>query len=306
MTLATRGRFRGMLDNELSIAQAAAIAAGRTILDLYNTDFLVAEKKGIDRLSEPVTEADITASRLIVDSLSAAFPEDAILSEEEPDDIIRRMSANRVWIIDPLDGTAGFVKRDGDFAVQIGLVDGASPVLGVVFIPFHDVLLYAVKGGGSFSVHRKGAPVRASVSKISIANKLKLAMSRNHPSPRMGSIIERFGFESLVRRGSVGLKIGLITERLCDIYIHPSPRTKLWDTCAPQVILEEAGGCLTDLFGGEITYDRVELQNQNGILATNGSSHTAAVEILGPLLAEFGRLPYVYDRNLPASLARSV
>jgi 3'(2'), 5'-bisphosphate nucleotidase len=292
-----------MLENELNVARTAALKAGRSILDLYAGDFLVAEKKGVDLQSEPVTEADIAASRIIVDELINAFPEDAILSEEEVDDAARRMAKDRVWIIDPLDGTAGFVKNDGDFAVQIGLAVKGVPHLGVVYMPYYDVFFYAVKGKGCFVVRKGGDPVRTTVSDRSVPTDLRLAMSKNHPSPRMERILETFGFVDHVRRGSVGLKVGLIAEQACDIYIHPSPRTKLWDTCAPQIILEEAGGRFTDLFGDEIRYDRVELQNQNGILATNGSAHTIAVEIMDLLLDEFGRTRYIYDAAPPASSA---
>jgi 3'(2'), 5'-bisphosphate nucleotidase len=112
----------------------------------------------------------------------------------------------------------------------------------------------------------------------------------------MARIIKHFGFERIVNRGSVGLKVGLIVNRTCDIYIHPSPRTKLWDTCAPQIILEEAGGRFTDLFGYEMRYDRADLQNRNGILATNGAAQASAVDHLKPLLEEFGRVPYVPNK----------
>jgi 3'(2'), 5'-bisphosphate nucleotidase len=295
-----------MLENELTVARTAALEAGRRILEFYAGDFLVAEKKGVDKHSEPVTEADITASRIIVEQLAAAFPEDAILSEEEVDDAKRRMSKSRVWIIDPLDGTAGFVKKDGDFAVQIGLAIEGVPHLGIVYMPFYDVLFYAVKGAGTFVQRKGGEPVQTKVSDRSVPDELRLAMSKNHPSPRMERILETFGFVDHVRRGSVGLKVGLIAEQVCDIYIHPSPRTKLWDTCAPQIILEEAGGRFTDLFGDEIRYDRVELQNQNGILATNGSSHAIAAEILETLLSEFGRTRYQYDTSGTASSAKGI
>ena len=113
----------------------------------------------------------------------------------------------------------------------------------------------------------------------------------------MARIIEHFAFRGTVRRGSVGLKVGLITDQTCDIYVHPSPRTKLWDTCAPQLILEEAGGRFTDLFGYEIRYDRADLQNRNGILATNGAAHALVVEHLKPLLAEFGRVPFIPNQT---------
>ena len=280
-----------MLQTELKTAIDSALLAGKAILKHYAEDFETEEKIGADNYSEPVTVADREASRLIVDRLSAAFPDDGILSEEEKDDTELRMSKRRVWIIDPIDGTAGFVKKDGDFGVQIGLAEEGEPVLGDVYLPFHDRLSYAVKGEGSFTVNGD-EPVRMRTSNINALPEMKLAMSRNHPSSKMAHIIEHFAFHNTVRRGSVGLKIGLIADRSCDIYMHPGPRTKLWDTCAPQIILEEAGGCFTDLFGGEIRYDRADLQNHNGILATNGVVHEFIVEHLKPLLAEFGRVPY--------------
>lgn len=280
-----------MLDRELQTAVSLAREAGTLILQLYETDFVPESKTGVDEHSEPVTIADREASRLIVTRLAEAFPEDAILSEEEPDDTRLRLERRRVWIIDPLDGTAGFVRRDGDFAVQIGLVDGGRPILGAIFLPFHGRLTYAVKGQGAFVAGNGDDPVRLRTSNITIPAEMTLALSRNHPSPRMGRIIEHLGFSRTVRRGSVGLKVGLIAGRECDIYIHPSPRTKMWDTCAPQIILEEAGGTFTDLFGRRLVYDRADVQNHNGILASNGPSHAEMVARLRPLLDEFGRVP---------------
>jgi 3'(2'), 5'-bisphosphate nucleotidase len=281
-----------MLKRELETAILLARRAGKIILEHYETDFETEDKIGADNYSEPVTIADREASRIIVDGLLATFPDDGILSEEETDDLQHRLSRRRVWVIDPMDGTAGFVKHDGDFGVQIGLAVDGSPVLGVVFLPYHNTLSYATKGCGAFSSTADSSPRQMRTSDTSVPEDLKLAMSRNHPSSRMSRIIAHFGFSSAVRRGSVGLKVGLIADRTCDIYIHPSPRTKLWDTCAPQIILEEAGGRFTDLFGLEMRYDLADLQNRNGILATNGAAHDAAVEKLRPLLAEFGRVPY--------------
>lgn len=279
-----------MLQHELETAITLARIAGKRILEHYATDFETEQKLGVDDRYEPVTIADKEASRIIVDGLEAAFPDDAILSEEESDDLERRLARRRVWIIDPIDGTAGFVKKDGDFAVQIGLAEDGAPVVGVVFLPFHDSMSYAEKGGGAFMSVGESEPQRVHTSDHTDLQQMTLAMSRNHPTSRMGRIIEHFGFANVVKRGSVGLKTGLIATRECDIYIHPSPRTKLWDTCGPQIILEEAGGCMTDLFGGEMRYDKAKLQNYNGILATNGASHQAAVEHLRPLLTEFGRV----------------
>ncbi len=281
-----------MLQHELEAAISVAQLASTAILKHYAEGFETEEKIGVDDHSEPVTAADREASRIIVDALAAEFPGDGILSEEETDDLDLRMSKRRLWIIDPIDGTSGFVNHDGDFAVQIGLADDGIAVAGVVLLPYHDVVLYASKGNGAFAIRGVGEPERVEVSNVQSFREMKLAMSRNHASPRMKRIIEHFGFSRIERRGSVGLKVGLIAERSCDIYIHPSPRTKLWDTCAPQIILEEAGGRFTDLFGYEMRYDGADLQNRNGILATNGLSHAVAVRHLAPILAEFGRVPH--------------
>lgn len=107
----------------------------------------------------------------------------------------------------------------------------------------------------------------------------------------MDKVIETFRIKEEVRRGSVGIKVGLIVEQQCDLYVHLSPRTKQWDTCAPEVILREAGGSLTDLFGRPLRYNSPEVQNRNGIIASNGVAHHRIVRSLAPLLAEFGRLP---------------
>lgn len=278
-----------MLQNELETAIKLARLAGQNILCHYETEFETEEKLGVDNFYEPVTIADKEASRIIVDGLIDAFPDDGVLSEEEPDDQ-SRLSKKRVWIIDPLDGTAGFVRKDGDFAVQIGLTEKGRAILGVVFLPFHDALYYGVKGGGAFAELNNGVPFALAVSGKTDFEEMDLAASRSHRSPRLSRVIEDLGIRSEVRRGSVGLKIGLIGTQVCDLYIHLSPRSKIWDTCAPEIILEEAGGKLTDLFGFPFRYNLRDVQNHNGILATNAVSHASVVERLKPLLTEFGRL----------------
>jgi 3'(2'), 5'-bisphosphate nucleotidase len=277
-----------MYEVELEAAQKLAREAGEVVLEYYAKEIIAEEKLGVDNFYEPVTEADRAASRLIVHGLTKAFPDDAVLSEEERDDPEYRLSKKRAWIIDPIDGTAGFVQKDGDFAVQIGLAEGGEPIVGIVFLPFYDVMYFATKGGGAFVVRNdQASPLK--VSGESDFRKMKLAITRHHWSKKMNRVIKDFGFRENCRRGSVGLKIGLIAEGSCDIYIHISARTKLWDTCAPQVILEEAGGTVTDIFGSRMRYDVADLQNHNGIMASNGISHAEAVRKMRPLLNEFGR-----------------
>src|SRR5689334_15271428 len=117
-----------MFELELEIARRVARDAGSLILEHYAREIIAEEKLGVDNFYEPVTEADREASRLIVDGLTEAFPNDAVLSEEEKDDPLERLTRRRAWIVDPIDGTAGFVQKDGDFAVQIGLAEDGEPV----------------------------------------------------------------------------------------------------------------------------------------------------------------------------------
>jgi 3'(2'), 5'-bisphosphate nucleotidase len=278
-----------MLERELETAIRLAREAGNKVLEYYALEIVAEEKLGVDNFAEPVTAADRASSRIIVDGLTTAFPDDFVLSEEELDTPHERTNSTRVWITDPIDGTWGFIKKDGDFGIQIGLAIDGEPVVGVVYLPAHGLLYYGSKGSGSFAVEDGAQPVRLKASDNTDFAQMNLAVSRNHRSPKISRIISEFGLKSEIQRGSVGLKVGLVAEAVCDLYIHLSPRTKFWDTCGPQVILEEAGGILTDLFGERIRYGIADVQNYGGIVAANGAAHAKVIQRLRPLLNDFGR-----------------
>lgn len=274
-------------DQELTAAVDLARAAGNSILAQYEKPLRV-ETKSHDDDIEPVTQADRIANELIVNGLKAQFPRDGILAEESVD-TERRLSKSRVWMVDPLDGTNGFIDGNGDFAVQIGLVEDGEPVISVVYLPLSRVMYRAIAGGGAWIERPQRETEQAAVSDRRTFATMRLAASRSHRSPRMNKVVQRFGFREEVQRGSVGIKVGLLVEQQCDVYIHLSPRTKQWDTCAPQLILTEAGGRLTDLFGKPLNYNVPDVNNRNGLVASNGVSHDLIIETLAPLLAEFGR-----------------
>lgn len=276
-------------DRELSIALELAREAGAAILDLYEGPLHIEQKADADD-REPVTQADKIANEIIVQRLQQEFPNDGLLAEESVD-TSRRLNKRRVWMIDPLDGTSGFIEGNGDFAVQIGLTEDAQCVLGVVYQPLTGVLYRAVRGDGTWLERPGFEAEKALVSSHHEISTMRLASSRSHRSPRMNKVVNAFGLREEVRRGSVGIKIGLLIEQQCDLYVHLSPRTKQWDTCAPEIILHEAGGSITDLFGRPLSYNKVELQNRNGVVASNGAAHSAIIESLRPLLSEFGRVP---------------
>jgi len=273
----------------LETAIKLARKAGAAVLEHYSSEIIAENKIGADNRSEPVTAADRVASRIIVKGLAETYPEDAVLSEEEIDEKKDRLSSDRVWVIDPIDGTAGFIKKDGDFAVQIGLAENGTPIVGVVYLPAWDILYFASTGNGTYFIEKNAEPTRLTVSDTLELDQMNIAVSRDHRSPKMTRIVEELGLRGEIGRGSVGVKVGMIAERTCDVYIHLSPRTKFWDTCAPQIILEEAGGKLTDLFGTEIRYDRGNVVNLNGIFASNGAAHDLILQRLAPILTDLGR-----------------
>jgi 3'(2'), 5'-bisphosphate nucleotidase len=162
-------------------------------------------------------------------------------------------------------------------------------VLGVVYQPLTGLLYRAVRGDGAWIERPDCEPMQARVSEHRELSEMRLAASRSHRSPRMDTVVQAFGLREEVLRGSVGIKVGLIVEQQCDLYVHLSPRTKQWDTCAPEIILREAGGAITDLFGRPLGYNKAEVQNRNGVIASNGVAHEQIIDALRPLLVQFGR-----------------
>lgn len=248
------------LQAELAAACDAAQAAGRAAMRFYGSAQAVSKEGG-----SPVTEADHAANRVIVDALSAAFPGDAILSEESADSAAR-LSAQRVWIVDPLDGTKEFLAQNGEFAIMIGLAIGGRAVLGVVYQPANDVLFYAAegegawirRGGGEALPLRAGAPPQAG---------LRLVGSRSHPDPLLVRMQEALGITDVRPSGSVGVKCGLIALGQRDLYVHPVPYLKEWDTCAPEAILRHAGGSVADCNGEPLRYNKPDPRQPHGIVA---------------------------------------
>ncbi len=277
-------------EREIKVATELARQAGAVLLEHYYSPFLVEQKVNAQNELEEVTAADREANELIVGRLQKEFPDDGILAEESVDNE-HRLEKNRVWLIDPMDGTKNFIARDGDFAVQIGLAVGGESILGVVYQPVRRVLYRAARHGGAWIEAGDDGAARLSVSNLTRPSEMVLASSRSHRSPRMDRVVSAFGFKDETRRGSVGVKIGLIAERQADLYMHLSPSTKQWDTCGPEAILTEAGGRLTDLFGQPLSYNGLRVDNRNGVVATNGAAHEMVIEHLRPLLQEFGRVP---------------
>jgi len=264
--------------DELKEVQRIAREAGAILLKYYAADAAVEWKAPGD----PVTVADREASDLIVRELQRAFPGDGILSEEMADDPLR-VEQSRVWMVDPMDGTREFIAGRDDFAVMIGLLVDGAPQLGVVYQPRTGKLYSAAAGLGSTLEAGTGNRV-LHVSPQEVASNMTIAMSRSHRSGRVDQIAQQLRIPKEIRMGSVGLKVGLICEGLAHLYIHLGDKTHLWDTCAPEAILAEAGGRMTDVHGDRLVYTEREMRNENGVVASNGALHDRAIRVIQQLL----------------------
>ena len=269
----------GDLQHELEMAIRLARQAGETIMGYYQTGLDVDEKDG----GEPVTIADRAADNLIVRGLRAAFPHDGLLTEESDDDL-SRLAKERVWIVDPLDGTTEFISGTGDFSVQIALTVQGQPVLGVVYQPTEDRLYRAVRDGGAFC-DENDQSLRLRVSTETDPANMCVAASRSHYSAFVRAARQALGIPKVRRVGSVGLKVGLLAHGACDLYLATTV-AKEWDLCAPHVLLLEAGGTLTNLCGERPVYNQAQVAECRGLIGSNGQIHAHFVEVLAPLMEE--------------------
>lgn len=264
-----------MLDTTLGTALQVALRLAREAADVvarvYREDFAV-DLKGD---GSPITEADRQANELIVAGLRAAFPDDAVLSEEAP----FVSGGRRMWLVDPLDGTSDFTNRTGDFAVMIGLCVDARPVLGVVAAP---ALGRLWAGGEGLAPFEESGGERRPVRLVEPTEgaPLRVLQSRMHPPPQVELILRRLPGAVPARRGGVGVKIGLLAAGEADVYLHPAPGTHLWDCCAPEAILNAAGGKLTTAAGAPVVYDPTRTANPAGILAAHPAVHARVLSVL--------------------------
>jgi 3'(2'), 5'-bisphosphate nucleotidase len=224
--------------------------AGAAILAVYARDFDVEAKA--DR--SPLTEADLAAHALIRDGLAALAPDLPLLSEESaPEDLSERRSWQRYWLVDPLDGTREFVKRNGEFTVNIALVENGRSVFGVVYAPVLDALYWAQRGQGSWLRPAEGEDIQIGVQRPS-PRPLRVAVSRSHLDPKSAAMIQHLQQPLQVPLGS-SLKFCRLAEGQVDLYPRFGP-TGEWDTAAGQCVLEEAGGAVLDLDGQALRYNQ--------------------------------------------------
>lgn len=239
------------------------LSAAKIILQIYSENFTTEYKE--DR--EPVTIADKRSDEQIIKELQQYFPSDKILTEEHGLVIPSIKESNRLWIVDPIDGTKEFINRTGEFSVQIALAINESLSLGAVYQPTSSTLYLAAENEGCWQYSSETDWKRLYVSKSFTPN-LTLAVSKNHPCSLGQRIHKLLGGTNQISRGGVGLKLMAIAKNEANYYINNSNKTKAWDSAAPEILFKEAGGIITDLKGNSFSYAPKDYRHKNGLVAS--------------------------------------
>lgn len=239
--------------------------AGKAILEIYNDDidFQQVEWKSDN---SPLTLADQAAHHYIVEALSKLSTVYPVLSEESKGiSYEERSQWQRFWLVDPLDGTKEFIKRNGEFTVNIALVEAGAPILGCVHVPVKDLTYTAYKGGGAFRTSGDGQPEPITANAFSMDQAgLRFVCSRSHMSEEVSQYVAGFAEPETVSMGS-SLKFMLVAEGQAEIYPRLAP-TMEWDTAAAHIIVEEAGGKVVKHTDKEaLSYNKEDLLNPHFI-----------------------------------------
>ena len=228
-----------------------AVDAGKAILEVYATDFDVQEKGD----ESPLTQADLASHHCIVKGLGALTPDIPVISEEEGlPGFAERGQWQRYWLIDPLDGTKDFVHRNGEFTVNIALIDSNRPIFGVVHVPVQDKTYIGCEGHGS-ELREGGSTTSIRVAATS-SDPVRIVGSRSHRGSSLDAFLEKVGDSDMLPMGS-SLKFCVVAEGRADIYPRLGP-TSEWDTAAAQAVVEQAGGKVLELDGKPLSYNAKE------------------------------------------------
>ncbi len=247
---------------ELYEAKKIAIIAGKKVMDIYRTDFLVDYKQD----ESPVTKADLLANDIIINRLHEVFPHYAYLSEESADDFAR-LNNDFCFIIDPIDGTKEFVNKTGEFTINIALAYKQDIVMGVIYAPVLEELYYAELNKGCYRV-KDGEITKLSVSDRT--DKLRVVESRSHKSEKVKRLYEE-NFARIEKAYELGstLKGCLLAGGKLEAFYKFGLGTKEWDIAAMDIIIHEAGGIFRDLNHQRFKYNKEDVYNKHGYYALN-------------------------------------
>jgi 3'(2'), 5'-bisphosphate nucleotidase len=261
---------------ELQEALAAAEAAAKFVAAEYETFVAIP-----DAPAHITTHADRGAQEIILKHLRAAFPDYGLCAEEATDSL-KGAPANtdRLWVVDPIDGTKGFAIKNGEFSIMIGLTAGGESVVGVVWEPSTNRVTYASKGDGCFTRVGTDAPTRCRVT--TVATLAEATITQSHAKPgKPKPVVVKLQPGKVIETYSAGIKLAQVARGVCDLYVNDYPEFHDWDVCAGHVLVTEAGGMVSEFNGGPVQYGRVGAKRKGGLVATNGALHPETLRKLG-------------------------
>jgi len=282
-----RFKKKKLMKNIEELSEIARSIAGRAsdiLQSYYRQDSNTPNLDIQEQKDGPVTAADVAVNSYILDELQSILghTEFGYLSEETYKSYLATngkvpLPQSWVWIIDPLDGTRDFIDRTGEFAVHIALAYQGRPILAVVAWPEQQKIYYAMKDAGAFVESRDGSVVKLQVSARNVVADLSIVTSRSHRDDRFNQLLQKLPCQNQLAVGSIGCKIATIVEQNADVYIALSGKSapKDWDLAAPELILTEAGGQFTRFDGSALQYNRGDVSQWGGLLASNGCCHGA-------------------------------
>jgi len=252
--------MKQLLNNIINISKQA----GDAIMTVYNSDDFNVQLKSDD---SPLTKADIAANDVIVAALIKLTPEIPILSEESAKAPYEtRKHWTKFWLVDPLDGTKEFVKRNGEFTVNIALIENGNPILGVVYAPVLDTTYSAANGIGAFK-QETNKPAQKIKTADYREQKLKVVASRSHAGPDLQAFLDKLDDYDVISMGS-SLKLCLVAEGAAHLYPRLGP-TMEWDTGAADAVVRIAGGQVTNLDNEQLVYNKENLLNPYFMVSGN-------------------------------------
>jgi 3'(2'), 5'-bisphosphate nucleotidase len=264
-------------EKELEVALQAADLARGVILDHYSRFIAIPDAK-----ADISTQADRDSQETILKHLRLTFPADALVAEETTATLSGApRSGPRLWIVDPIDGTRGFAKKNGEFSVMVALVDQGRLALGVVIEPANDRLTYATLGGGCWQKTGRAADhVRSRVRSTSNLASAILTQSHSRSPGRQATLVGALKPGKVLQTYSAGVKLAQVARGEADLYLNTYQGINDWDLCAGHILVEEAGGKVTGLKGETIRYGVDQAKERTGILASNGVLHDESMAII--------------------------
>lgn len=240
--------------------------AGKKILEFYETEVEVITKED----DSPLTKADLAAHHIIVDALKEIDPDAHVISEESGiPEYSERKNWDRFWLVDPLDGTKEFIKKNGEFTVNIALIENEKPVLGVVYVPAFDVMYYAEKSIGSFKKEGAEQAVKLETDSFEAPGKARIVVSRSHGDDTTAKKLQKIGIEvsEEVPSGS-SIKFCLVAEGKADLYPRLGP-TMEWDTAAADAVYRYSTSADNEEKYSPLTYNKESFKNPYFLLGLN-------------------------------------